>query len=607
MTTAQLKQQRAAGFRSLRFTPALEHPYRAECDQALRERARPVTASALVLFLLYAVLDLAMLPADLAYRTIAVRIFFTCPLIGVVWWLSYRSITPTTFVRCYAAAYIAGGLSVVIIIALARLEQYPMPYDGILLMLMFGYFVMGLPFRTVALASAVVILMYLAMELAAGIPARELTINGFFIATANIIGMVGSWLSEYRQRAHFLDRQLLDASRREAELESTRNTHLITVASHDLRHPLNVISLMLENLTADGLPPSQAFVVTRLKASVTHFNSLLASVLDMSRIHEGMVCPEPRALDTRLVLQQLIDTCADAAADRHIDLRVSPDSAHVGVLADPQLLHRALQNLVVNALEHSDASTVSLRAERQDHQVRFSVMDDGRGIGQTTRAHVFEPYVRADTSAQANPGLGLGLAIVKELSGLMAGVCGVTSEVGQGSDFWLSLPAAKTPVAASNVPAPWSCDAGGEHQLLVVEDHAEACHWICETLRNWGFSPVAFATAEQALDYGQHSPSGLLISDLHLPAMSGQQLFNHLMTQQSIRGGILMTADTERPEGYDRQHHLWVLHKPLSPMRLRAAIQQLTHTADIAKSTPKSTPERGPGPHTRSGCERRAE
>ena len=157
MNFSQLRDQRANGFRRLRFEPALEAHYRKARDEGIRSRARLVSASALTLFLVYTLLDSLMLPAAIARDTIAVRLMVTCPVIIGVWWLSYRDIRDDHFVKIYALAYLVGGLSVVGIIGLARLENHPLPYEGILLMLMFGYFVMGIPFRTVSGASLLVI------------------------------------------------------------------------------------------------------------------------------------------------------------------------------------------------------------------------------------------------------------------------------------------------------------------------------------------------------------------------------------------------------------------------------------------------------------------
>jgi hypothetical protein len=84
MTIDQLRHQQAAGFRWLRFQSELESRYRDIRDQGIRERARPVSASALVLFLVYALLDWVMLPDSLARNTVFIRLLITCPTISLM-------------------------------------------------------------------------------------------------------------------------------------------------------------------------------------------------------------------------------------------------------------------------------------------------------------------------------------------------------------------------------------------------------------------------------------------------------------------------------------------------------------------------------------------
>ena len=574
MTINQLRQQQLAGFRWLRFQPDLETRYREIRDPGIRERARPVSACALALFLIYALLDWAMLPQDLARDTVFIRLLITSPIISLVWWLSWRPLRPGVFLALYSLAYLAGGLSVIAIIGIARLAQFPLPYEGILLILMFGYFAMGLPFRLVSALSLVLVLTYLAMEYLTGMPVGELAINGFFILTANIIGMVGSWLSEHRQRAHFLDHQMLQALRYQAETESERKTSLITVASHDLRQPLNVISLILENLSTSNLPDEQAALIMRLKTSVAHFNELLASVLDISRLQEGMVKPEPEALLPGQVLAQLEKTCQERARSLNIELALHDSSKPVAaVLADPQLLHRILQNLVFNALDHSGASRIDISVHHHNDQVTFSVSDNGKGIDPQTRDRIFDPFFR--TQRSTDPGLGLGLAIVRELSGLMNGICWLESTIGQGACFKVRLPSCVTNHADSTGRAP-SFPSGSPHLgLILVEDHDESRYWMHRILSSWNYQVYSFASAEEALDHSTGLTNALLITDLHLPGIQGDQLFRELTERQSISGGVLVTADSTRPAGYNPSQRLWIIHKPLQPMRLRAALQQL--------------------------------
>lgn len=581
MHASELEAQRQAGHRRLRFAPSLERAYRQHRETVLPERARPVAVSAAVLFLIYAALDPILLPAELARQTVSVRLFFTCPAILLVWALSYTAIQPKQFAYWYAASYLWGGLSVVLIIALARRMDYPLPYDGILLMLMFGYFVMGLPFRTASVCSALIIASYFAVEYRYATPLKDTLVNGFFLLTANIIGMVGAWLSEYRQRAHFLDRQLLARSREQAEADSAAKTHLISVASHDLRQPLNVINLLLENLTAGPISSSQKPIVERLRGSVSHFNGLLGSLLDISRIQENMVRPIPQQLSAALVLQQAAEAIRAEAETHGINLIIQPCDARLTVEADPHLLHRILQNLIGNAVQHSDASRIELGVEAGDAFHRLWVRDNGRGLSDAAQERVFEAFYRVDVADNTQPGLGLGLAITRELTGMMAGRCGLQSRPGQGSTFWVDLPAGKASTTSENVHHTDPSIVPGRNRVLLVEDDDQARSELEQILQRWGFSTLATSTGAEAQRLSSRGAFDLAIIDLHLPDVSGDALYSTLRQSGRIAGGVLVTADTEHSQEYRRAERLWVMHKPVVPARLRAILQRLA-SADAA-------------------------
>ncbi|WP_228289177.1 sensor histidine kinase [Marinobacter salinisoli] len=451
MDTQLIRAQQAAGFRRLRFRQELEPRYREFRAAVVRDRARLVSAAGLLLFSSYILADLLLLPAELAGVTVAIRLWLTLPTIALVWWLSFcQKPSNRVFEHLYTLAYLIGGLSVVAIIVAARVRDFPLPYEGLLLMLMFGYFAMGLPFFAVSVTSALIIAAYLAAELATGLPTAHLLVNLFFILTANTIGMVGAWLSEYRHRAHFLDQNLIELLHQEAREESEQKGRLISAASHDLRQPLNVIALMLENLSEARLSASHLSLIQRLQRTVVHFRQLLNNVLDVSRLHEGMIQPQISAFSLKPLIEQLVDLTVDHAAIHGITVASDPLSPGLGVSADPDLLLRVLQNLVFNAIDHSGGNTIGVSASQQDERVTIEISDNGSGLDDQIRQDVFQPYVRGEHGPDHATGLGLGLAIVQELTEMMGGRCGVRSQPGHGSVFWLALMAAPTTQAPAS-------------------------------------------------------------------------------------------------------------------------------------------------------------
>ncbi|AXS83412.1 MULTISPECIES: sensor histidine kinase KdpD [Marinobacter] len=462
MNTEQLRHQQATGFPRLRFAPDLEQSYRKTRASLVRQRARPVSIVGLILFLIYAAMDVLTLPAELARVTVSIRLAITCPVIAIVVWLAFRPApSDRTFERLYTLAYFLGGLSVIAIIGVARHMAFPLPYEGMILMLMFGYFAMGLPFISASMVSLALVFSYFMTELWSGMPSPVIMSNLFFLMTANIIGMVGAWTSEYRHRAHFLDRQLLDLMHQAARDESRRKTELITAASHDLRQPLNVIDITLESLSPGSGEPGKNPVTTQLKDTIRHLRRLLGTVFDSARLNEGMIRPDIQPTPLAPIFRGVGDLMTDSMGIRKIDLLIDHDSGNLKVLADPGLLLRVLQNLVFNAAEHSGGTRVRLGASRQGQHVLLTVSDNGAGLSPDLKDDLFSPYVRGPGRSDC-PGLGLGLTIVREFSALMQGTCGVATERSGGSAFWVRLPAAAT---ANPGPGQGSrIQSGCEHQ-----------------------------------------------------------------------------------------------------------------------------------------------
>ncbi|WP_417567271.1 sensor histidine kinase [Marinobacter sp.] len=464
MNTEQIKHQQTTGFPRLRFAPDLEQSYQKTRASLTRQRARVASIAGLILFLIYAAIDLLTLPAELAQVTVAIRLTITSPVITVVAWLAFRSApSDRVFEQLYTLAYFLGGLSVVAIIGVARHMAFPLPYEGMILMLMFGYFAMGLPFLSASTVSLVLVFSYFMTELWSGMPSPLIMSNLFFLMTANVIGMVGAWTSEYRHRAHFLDRQLLNLMHQAARDESRRKTELITAASHDLRQPLNVIDITLESLSPGNGGASLQPVTNRLKDMTRHLRRLLGTVFDSARLNEGMVQADIQATLLAPVFRDLRDLMADSLGSQNVELLIDQGSGKLQVLADPSLLFRVLQNLVFNAVEHSGGTTVRVSAEHQGRQVCVRVLDNGAGLPSELRETLFSPYVRGRGQTDC-PGLGLGLTIVQEFTALMQGTCGVDTETGRGSAFWIRLPAAATaspePGQGLRIPSGYEHQAG---------------------------------------------------------------------------------------------------------------------------------------------------
>jgi two-component system phosphate regulon sensor histidine kinase PhoR len=215
--------------------------------------------------------------------------------------------------------------------------------------------------------------------------------------------------------------------------------------SHELRTPLTAILAYAETLLDGAMddPENRAKFLEKIYKHAARMNELISDISDLSAIESGQIRLALGPVPLRGVVA---DTFALAEA-RHKELDVSfvvslPDG--VAVQADRARLEQILYNLIDNAVKFNrPGGSVTVTAEQTDGQVAIHVEDTGQGIADADLPRVFERLYRADKSRSRRvEGTGLGLAIVKHLVQAHGGEVQATSELGRGSRFTFTLPAA---------------------------------------------------------------------------------------------------------------------------------------------------------------------
>jgi two-component system sensor histidine kinase ChiS len=220
--------------------------------------------------------------------------------------------------------------------------------------------------------------------------------------------------------------------------------------SHDLRTPLNVIigfaQLALEDTF--GAPPAELRpILERIVASARQQLALVHDLLDVSRLElNGLqVKPAPIALDALLIDMELLAT--NLVGQKPVRVVVDRVSADAWIHADADRVRQVLTNLVGNAAKFTDEGTIAIRVDVRAADVRIDVADTGVGIAAADLEEIFEPFRQVD-GGRARLGAGLGLAIARGLAARMDGTLTVTSTLGIGSTFSLTLPRAARPPSA---------------------------------------------------------------------------------------------------------------------------------------------------------------
>ena len=229
------------------------------------------------------------------------------------------------------------------------------------------------------------------------------------------------------------------------ELEAVRQEFVANV-SHELRTPLSLIKSAVETLL-DGGKDDSAALLRFLQIIDRHANRLTLLIDDLlllSTLDSGRVRLEIDTIAVRPAIMDAMEDFVAKAAARGVTLRNDAPSA-LGVKADPDRLRQVLANLIDNAIKYGRADG-TVRAEAKPvagNKIEISVSDDGPGIPAGAKDRLFERFYRADKArSREQGGTGLGLAIVKHVVQAHGGEITVTSELGKGSTFSFTIPAA---------------------------------------------------------------------------------------------------------------------------------------------------------------------
>jgi len=230
-----------------------------------------------------------------------------------------------------------------------------------------------------------------------------------------------------------------------SEVANSAKSEFLANMSHELRTPLTSIlgfsEVLLEKIVGPLNEKQQQYIAC-IYSSGEDLLALINDLLDLSKIEVGK---EEIFLEI-LPLQELCQACISQIqerADSHaleIVLAISPELATC--IADKRRLKQILLNLLSNAVKFTEAGSVTLKVNKTESTIMFSVIDTGIGVAKADQANLFQPFHQVDSSlARKYQGTGLGLALARNLARLHGGDIIFESELGRGSCFTLCLPA----------------------------------------------------------------------------------------------------------------------------------------------------------------------
>jgi PAS domain S-box-containing protein len=261
-------------------------------------------------------------------------------------------------------------------------------------------------------------------------------------ARGAVRGAVGAFV-DITERAHLIEAER--RAREAAEEASSAKTHLLSILSHELRTPVNSVlahAQLIEMGLHGPVTTAQHDALRRIQRSAQHLTALISDLLNLARIEEGRLTYEVKDVAVRDALETLGGLLAPQAAEKGLVVEVVPCEPTLFVRADADRLQQILLNLVSNAIKFTERSgLISLQAAADGQLVRIEVCDTGRGIPPDQLEAIFDRFVQVDPALTRRAGgLGLGLSISRDLARGMGGDLTVTSSLGDGSTFVVTLP-----------------------------------------------------------------------------------------------------------------------------------------------------------------------
>lgn len=240
----------------------------------------------------------------------------------------------------------------------------------------------------------------------------------------------------------------LTEEKQRAEQSSRIKSKFLAAASHDLRQPMQALTLFVEALKEHVHGTKGVELLGRVEYSVEALSTMFDALLDISKLDAGVVQPHHDWFAMQPMLDRMFAEFRWLAEDKALRLDVA--SCDEVVCSDPMLLERILRNLISNAIRYTERGVVSLGCKAVDGGVEITVSDSGIGIAPGHLPHIFEEYYQVGNQHRdRSKGLGLGLAIVKRLEQLLGYRMQVSSTLGVGTRFVFMVSARKPDVMIS--------------------------------------------------------------------------------------------------------------------------------------------------------------
>jgi two-component system, sensor histidine kinase len=380
--------------------------------------------------------------------------------------------------------------------------------------------------------------------------------------------LISSTIRDVTDRRKVHDR--LAAARIEADRANRSKSSFLTAASHNLRQPLQTLTLLNEVLEKTVSEPVAVNAIGAQRDALTSVRALLNALLDISKLESGAIKPDITDCSVQAIFKSLKATFEAQAQAKGLSLIV--DDAEHTIRTDQGIFEQIIQNLVANAIRYTRKGMVQMRSFHDVAFVRVEVLDTGIGIAANQQGAIFDEFHQLN--CEKGEGLGLGLAIVRRMVQLLGLSIEVHSEPGRGSCFAVTVPrgrevfapALRKPGASAGVPV-------GDAMVLIIDDDRAVARSTGMLLKLEGYRVTLASSMQEAIAVCAPAEAwpNVIVSDFHLSdGSSGIDTIGSLRTlSRRMIPAMLVTGDTSSDvsKALEELGDCEVLSKPFVPKK----------------------------------------
>ncbi len=356
-----------------------------------------------------------------------------------------------------------------------------------------------------------------------------------------------------RESARIVAREREEKQRIQALNEAKLS--FFTTVSHELRSPLTLIIAQIDSIfRSSRLAPQLHHKLDKVLDQASQMNEIVTELIDFRKYEQNVMRIKVSPVNVNLFAEDMTLKFSQMAQSRGVGLHFVKDPDAPQVYMDVYQMQKVMRNLLLNALKYTPrGGTVTVRVQAADDGgVQVHVADTGTGISEEDCKHVFERFYQADGEAHGGvEGSGIGLALVRDIVRKHGGTVSVSSVLGEGSDFVVSLPGGTRhfdgdPTVTVLQEASSSEPQGGnprQYTIVIAEDNADMAELLRE-LFALRYNVYLASNGREALDLVRAVVPDIVLSDVMMPQMDGTELCAAIKSDPSLSRipVVLLTA-----------------------------------------------------------------